>query len=179
MMIKLILLFGKSAAGKDTLAKEWTEKYKAHRVVPYTTRPRRSNEMTGKDYYFLTDEEFTQREDIVEYDYIQARCWHYGVSKDLFREDKINIMVAGTKGAEVFLERAADLELEITLVYVACSDKERLLRSLNREENPDVHEIVRRYMADEGDFQDFFLKHSDLEFLVYDTENPPDLGKTD
>jgi hypothetical protein len=30
------------------------------------------------------------------------------------------------------------------------------LRSLNREEHPDVDEIVRRYLADQKDFEHFY-----------------------
>jgi hypothetical protein len=36
--------------------------------------------------------------------------------------------------------------------YVSAKDKTRLLRQLNREENPDIHEIIRRFKADEEDF---------------------------
>ena len=36
---------------------------------------------------------------------------------------------------------------------VKCSDKERVLRQLNREEHPDVDEIIRRYSTDKVDFQ--------------------------
>ena len=38
----------------------------------------------------------------------------------------------------------------------------RLLRSLNREENPDVAEIVRRYQADEKEWAHF----EDMNFIV-------------
>ena len=34
------------------------------------------------------------------------------------------------------------------------ADKERLLRQLNREGDPECHEIVRRFYADEEDFMD-------------------------
>ena len=33
------------------------------------------------------------------------------------------------------------------------TDKERLIRQLNREENPDVEEIIRRFSTDKADFQ--------------------------
>ena len=45
-------------------------------------------------------------------------------------------------------------DINLKIVYVKASDKTRLLRQLNREEEPNVHEIVRRFYTDEADFQD-------------------------
>ena len=39
------------------------------------------------------------------------------------------------------------------------SDKERLLRQLNRESDPDVDEILRRFKTDREDFSDLGFKH--------------------
>ena len=49
---------------------------------------------------------------------------------------------------------AAQEDIILKIVYVKASDKTRLLRQLNREEEPNVHEIVRRFYTDETDFQD-------------------------
>lgn len=46
-------------------------------------------------------------------------------------------------------------ELDLTIVYVQTNDKVRLIRQLNREEEPDVDEILRRYRTDQWDFIDF------------------------
>ena len=44
--------------------------------------------------------------------------------------------------------------IDLKVIYVDANDKQRLLRSLSRETNPDVAEICRRYFADEKDFCD-------------------------
>ena len=49
-------------------------------------------------------------------------------------------------------------------IDIKASDKNRLLRALNREENPNVDEIVRRFLADKKDFQD-------LDFQMYELQN--------
>ena len=49
---------------------------------------------------------------------------------------------------------AAHDDIDLEIIYVKASDKTRLLRQLNREEEPNVHEIVRRFYTDEADFQD-------------------------
>jgi guanylate kinase len=51
-------------------------------------------------------------------------------------------------------------DIRVVGFYVKADDKTRMLRQLNRETNPDVREIVRRFTADEEDF--------------YDIDNDPD-----
>lgn len=60
--IKIIALFGKSGAGKDTIQKRLTEKLvNAHGIVSCTTRPIREKEKDGIDYNFLSVEDFTKK----------------------------------------------------------------------------------------------------------------------
>ena len=40
----------------------------------------------------------------------------------------------------------------LKIIYIVASDKERLIRQLDREENPDIEEIIRRYQTDNIDF---------------------------
>ena len=47
-----------------------------------------------------------------------------------------------------------ELGFDMTVVYIYADDKTRLLRQLNREKDPDVAEICRRYQADEANFKD-------------------------
>jgi hypothetical protein len=47
-------------------------------------------------------------------------------------------------------------------MYIDTPDKVRLMRSLQREERPDCHEICRRFLADENDFFDL-----DFEIDIY------------
>ena len=48
--IKLIVVIGRSASGKDTLVKGIVKKFpNLHLIIHYTTRPKRNNE-TGEEY---------------------------------------------------------------------------------------------------------------------------------
>ncbi len=61
-MIKIIALFGPSSSGKDTLAKYIVANVpNTHEIISCTTRPMRDYEKEGIDYYFLTNEEFTNK----------------------------------------------------------------------------------------------------------------------
>lgn len=61
----ILTICGKSAVGKDTLAKFLTKYFLtkglfAHNMISVTTRPPRKGEVDGVDYYFKTEKEFLQ-----------------------------------------------------------------------------------------------------------------------
>ena len=59
---KPLMVIGPSAVGKDTMINRLKSKYPnvIHKLPSYTTRPMRSGEIDGVDYYFVTKEEFIQ-----------------------------------------------------------------------------------------------------------------------
>ena len=160
---KILALFGPSGSGKDTIAKYIVEHYPSQTstIVSCTTRPKRDYEKNKVDYYFLTNEEFTSY--VLNGEMLEAtefRHWFYGTPLWALSTDTINIGVFNPEGIEILLD---DPRIDLIPVEVLASDKIRLIRSLNREKNPDCAEICRRYLADEKDF-------SEIKFfsLVYD-----------
>ena len=148
--ITVVAFVGKSGAGKD---------YCAHKVVDEnpddtffitssTTRPKRDYEVEGVDYHFLTEREFAAARFL---ETASFNGWHYGTRYEDLDPGRINIGVFNPTGLKSL---AAQEDIDLIIVYVRASDKTRLLRQLNREENPNVHEIVRRFYTDEADFQD-------------------------
>lgn len=153
--IKILALFGKSGAGKDTIQnimiKNNPDKY--HRIISCTTRPQRDNETEGFDYYFISEEEFTR--DIYAEKFIEALCfngWFYGARIDQLNSSKINIGIFTPSGIEALFSTAAAYNLEILPVYINCPEVTRIMRALTREEHPNLSEIFRRYGTDEEDF---------------------------
>lgn len=60
--IKLLAIMGKAGSGKDTILNKIISKKLIPNAVPIvscTTRPKRDYEEDGKDYHFLSREEFT------------------------------------------------------------------------------------------------------------------------
>lgn len=61
----LFIVYGPSAAGKTTLVEQavarMPQSVPLSRIVTYTTRIQRPYETHGKDYYFITQEEFEQK----------------------------------------------------------------------------------------------------------------------
>lgn len=154
-MYKVIIICGKAGSGKDTLLKKLNEDY--HRVVSTTTRPPREGEVDGKDYHFISVKDFHKKVKEGKFlEYSLFNDWWYGTQISDFEEDKINVFIANPDGIRTLLEKE---NFQVKIYYLIVSKKTRLLRQLNREKNPNVDEIIRRYQADEKDF-DPYLKEN-------------------
>lgn len=167
---KVIAICGKSAAGKDTLLQQIIEQNPSlHEIVSCTTRPPREGEVEGKSYFFLTEEQFiekTKQRKMLETS--KFRDWLYGTSLDGLDLNKINVGVFNPEGIRSLMQ---DDKVHLYVVLVQASDKVRLMRSLMRESNPNVDEIVRRYLADKADFE-VFSSFYEPEYIV-DTHGLP------
>lgn len=156
MKYQVIAIMGKSASGKDTVAKETVKRNPDlfHFVVSSTTRPMREGEVHGEDYYFCSIETFTRK--VLNGEMLEAtefRDWFYGTAIEALNPNKINICVLNPAGISALLE---DPRLNVEIVQVLAEDKTRLMRSLQREKHPDCAEICRRFFADEKDFAEDF-----------------------
>ena len=93
--IKILAIMGKAGSGKDTILNMLTLKRiipNAVQIIQCTTRPRREYEEDGKDYHFLTHEDFTKaffNEEILEAQ--EFNTWLYGTRKKDLQPNKINI----------------------------------------------------------------------------------------
>lgn len=168
---KIIALMGEAGSGKDTILKEILKKHSGlHGIVSCTTRPPRENEVNGKDYIFLSKEEFAEK--VLNLEMLEAvmfREWFYGTSFDSLDSTCVNIGVFNPEGIYALLEYP---NIDLTVYYLQTSPKTRLIRQLNRETYPDIEEIIRRYYADNKDFLDL-----DFPYKILSNENLEDLEK--
>lgn len=154
--IKLIAVIGRSASGKDHLVNSTLEECpELNKVVHWTTRPRRPGEVEGKDYYFITDEEFMRKQ--VNGDFFSFntfRDWHYGLSDDSLAKDKINIGALNPR--ELFdIVKIWNDQFDLIIVEAEADTEVRYKRSLGRLKPFDeegLKEMCRRNKADEEDF---------------------------
>lgn len=149
---QVIALIGKAGAGKDTILKTTCANHPLmlHPIVSCTTRPIRENEIEGVDYHFITLNDFTRK--VLNGDMLEAtefRDWFYGTPINSLTLDKINIGVFNPAGVDALIE---DPRLDVMVFEIVAPDKQRLMRYLSREENPDCAEMCRRYFTDEKDF---------------------------
>lgn len=173
---KLIALCGKAGVGKDALLRRTVQLAPKlfNEIVSCTTRPPREGEKDGVNYHFLTVEQFTEK--ILNGDMLEAtefNGWHYGTMASSLSEDKINIGVFNPAGIAALLE---DQDLDLTVFYITAKDKTRLIRQLNREEDPNIYEMLRRFFADEDDFLELpQLNFDNSNFYELPNEEKSDL----
>lgn len=165
-MYRIIALVGESGCGKDYAASALCDSYdKFHKVISDTTRPKRDYETDGVDYHFISIAEFAQEvlnENMVEATHYNGD-WYYGTNINSLDENKINIAILNPEG---ILQLQEDIRVKVIPIRIKTNPVDRLISVLEREENPDCHEICRRFIADETTF----FKYNDKEFYVYDNE---------
>lgn len=168
-MYKIVAFIGKAGSGKDTILHQViANNPNLHEIISCTTRPRREGEVEGVNYFYMTPEQFGDK--LLHDEMLEATCfndWFYGTSYDSLRSDLINVGVFNPTGIDSLL---ACPDVEVTTYYIQASPKTRLLRQLNREQDPDVTEIIRRYSTDEIDFADL-----DFEYISLQNETKEDL----
>ena len=155
--IIVVALFGKSGAGKDTILNRLAVTGLYNQIKMSTTRPKRDYEVDGVHYNFMDSVKFAEK--VLNGDFIEATSFNdsfYGTDIKELKQDIVNIGVFNIHGIECMLD---DPRLEVFPVYVLTTDKTRLLRNLNREDNPNCAEICRRYFTDEKDFDDISFEY--------------------
>lgn len=82
----------------------------------------------------------------------QYNDWFYGTPHSALVPDAINLGIFGKKSLSCLIDEQDNYN--IYFLEIVTSDKERLQRSLKREREPNCHEICRRFLADEKDWQE-------------------------
>ena len=160
----IVALIGKAGAGKDTIAKALCSAHpEFNNIVSCTTRPKRENEVEGVDYFYLTSDQFAEK--VINGDMLEATYfngWHYGTMLSSLK-DGVNIGVFNPEGLDCLYQGN---EYELFAYQIHADDKTRILRQLNRENNPNVKEICRRFIADEEDFMEYYENADNLPALL-------------
>jgi guanylate kinase len=145
--VKRTILVGKAAAGKDHMRKVLESRGFKY-AVSYTTRPPRVGEVDGKDYIFISEDQFKEMIKNGEfYEFVVFNNWYYGTTKKQFYSDDIFIMTPAGLSHVSPEDRKNSVVFYFDIPYE--ERKHRLsLRS-------DADSVERRLEADENDFKDF------------------------
>ena len=170
MRPRLFVVTGPSGAGKGTLIRELVAARPDLAVaVSATTRSRRPGEEDGRDYHFLTGEEFQRRVDAGEFlehvDYVSGH--RYGTLRDevdrILASGRSVILELETRGAK---EVQASLPDAVTIFIEppTFAELERRLRERATESAGEIGErleLARRQAEEAGDF-DHVVTNDDL-----------------
>ena len=142
----VVVLSSPSGAGKTTLVKKIAQENNFKISISYTTRKPRTNEINGKDYFFITDNEFN---DLKKKDaFIESADVHghqYGTLK-AFVEEKLenNISVVLDIDVQGFIQISNSIKEVISIFIIPPSldelKKRLILRGL------DADDVINRRM---------------------------------
>lgn len=172
-MGKIFCIMGKSSSGKDTIFRLINEEntYGLKDVVTYTTRPRRTNETNGIEYYFINYDKLNEWEQKGKV--IESRCyntvhgdWYYSTIDDgqIDLDSNNNYIIISTLESFVNLRNYYGVE-NVLPIYIEIDDGLRLQRALDREReqsNPKYEELCRRFLADSEDFSETNLEKANI-----------------
>lgn len=146
----MLLLCGKSCAGKDTIQKELI-KMGMKSVVSYTTRPPRQGEVDGVTYHFITREEFFEKyhngffAETTSYKVASGETWCYGSALEDLTDDKV--IIVNPYGLQQIRKLPS---LNPIAFYITVGEETIWSRLKERADN--TAEARRRLKADAEDF---------------------------
>jgi guanylate kinase len=151
----LIVISGPSGAGKDTIMQRMQERgLPFHFVVTATTRPKRDNEFHGKDYFFLSKEEFArmiEQDELIEYAIVYGD--YKGIPKTQVREalasGKDVVMRLDVQGAETVRKLAS----EALLIFITPESEDELERRLRNRKTESSDTLALRIATARKEFQ--------------------------
>ncbi len=167
----MIILSSPSGAGKTTLVKLLSERKGFVTSISHTTRTPRSNEVDGKDYYFVNNEKFEKMIRNNEFlEYAKVFKNFYGTTKlNIFKElDKGNNVIFDIdwQGTNQIISQKLKNKL-ITFFILPPSRKELFKRLSNRDMKDKLIADERMKMFDKDVLHwkdyDYVIINNDLE----------------
>ncbi|MBL8090393.1 MAG: guanylate kinase [Anaerolineales bacterium] len=142
----LIVISGPSGVGKDSIVQRMIErKFPFHFVVTATTREKRANEVHGKDYFFVSKDEFAHmidEDELIEYAVVYGD--YKGIPKAQVREALASgqdvVMRLDVQGAETVRK----LSPEALLIFITCESEEELEHRLRERKTESADSLSLR-----------------------------------
>lgn len=163
----LIVLTGPSAAGKDAVISKFLQKDPSFtKVITTTDRPPRSNEVNGKDYHFVSTDEF---ENLIKenkmLEYVKFAGSYYGTTKEALQSfiggKNMLWKVEITRGAQIeelfrqYFPNEADELIKKTLVIYLDVPSHEILRERLINRGTSEEETEQRLRQDEMDWEKY------------------------
>ena len=159
-MGKIFCIIGKSASGKDVVCATLLEQKKSlKRMVSYTTRPARKDEVDGFHYHFVTEEYIAEKEregkliEKVIRDTEEGPVVYATIDENITFDNGSYIAIKDPSGAQSLKEYYG--AENVVIVHITVDDGIRLMRALTREMTqpyPKYADMCDRYLKDERDF---------------------------
>ena len=175
----LIILSSPSGAGKTTLVKKLSSLSNFEVSVSYTTRIPRINEINGKDYFFISEDDFKKLIDEGELlEHAKVFNNYYGSSKKkVFKhlENGKNVLFdIDWQGTDQIKKN--DLKFKLITFFILPPSKKTLLNRLaERENNKDeiINERMKKFEEDVKHWKDYdyVVINDNLEICVHEIKD--------
>jgi len=170
----LIVISGPSGVGKDSVLRSMKEcGLPFHFVVTATTRPRRPEETHGKDYFFVTKEEFAHMidlDELIEYAIVYGD--YKGIPKQQVREalssGKDVVMRLDVQGAATLRKLAP----EAVLIFLTTQSEEELVERLRRRKTDAAEDLSLRIATARQELK----RANEFDYVIVNSDNH--LGET-
>lgn len=151
----MIILLGKTASGKDTIANYLVSNLGYKKLITYTTRPMRQGEVQNLQYHFISDEVF--KEKIIHGFFLEYKIyhtqfgdWYYGSAKeDYEKADNKTVIILTPEGYLDLLWEMKDIKHDAIYIKVGLLELQQRLSKRGDNEK----ETQRRLLQDNRDFQ--------------------------
>ena len=168
----LVVLSGPSGVGKDTVIQRMKErKLSFHFVVTATTRPKRTDETEGVDYFFVTHDQFAEmieNGELLEYAIVYND--YKGIPKKQVNEalasGKDVIMRIDVQGAATVREIYPDA----ILIFLTTKDEEELEKRLKARKSETREGLKLRIATARQEMK----RASEFNYIVVNRENQLD-----
>ncbi len=131
---KVVIISGPSGVGKSTICKELVKQISDICMsVSVTTRPKSDSEVDGKDYWFISEEEFQQRIDNdLLLEHAKVFSHYYGTPKDKIVEaldaGKVAILEIDVQGGK----QAKEVFDDAVMIFILPPTEMALIERMNR-----------------------------------------------
>lgn len=144
----LIIISGTTCAGKGTVIKKLLEKHADMSLsISYTSRPMRGGEVDGRDYYFVSREEFEKK--IEKHEFLEYAKVRYG---EYFGTPKKEIEETLESGKDVILEidvqgakQIKEMFPETILIFILAPSFEEVKRRIKARGLENNEQIIDRF----------------------------------
>ena len=167
----MVILSSPSGSGKTTLVKEISSKNNYSISISHTTRTPRTNEINGKEYFFVGEEEFKKLINNNEFlEYAKVFNNYYGSSKksvlDNLKKGKNIIFDIDWQGTEQIKQKK--LNYQLITFFILPPSKEELFDRLSNRDLKDKSIVEQRMKQFDKDVlhwknYDFVVVNDDLE----------------
>ena len=154
----LLILAGPAGVGKSTLSERLVAEIPGfERVITATTRPARVGEADGRDYHFLSPEQFDARlsaDEFLEWAWVHQKH-RYGTLKSAVLDRLphtslvMNIDVQGVRSVREVMGLHPELHAKLITIFVAPDSFSVLRERLQYRGKDSVEEIERRLLTAE------------------------------